>query len=94
MQRLRGRQAPEPLLVYSIPYRAKGMKYGVPCKYELFTTISVALLKCAPPIVVNNFRKVAPLVSKQPASADNMSILYTIGVRHSKSRTEIVWKMS
>ena len=63
-------------------------------KYELFTTISVALLKCAPPIVVNNFRKVAPLVSKQPASADNMSILYTIVVRHSKSLTEIVWKMS
>ena len=38
--------------------------------------------------------QVAPLISKQPAPADNMSIFYTIGVRHSKSRTEIVWKMS
>ena len=38
--------------------------------------------------------QVAPLISKQPVPADNMSIFYTIGVRHSKSRTEIVWKMS
>ena len=38
--------------------------------------------------------QVTPLISKQPAPADNMSIFYTIGVRHSKSRTVIVWKMS
>ena len=38
--------------------------------------------------------QVAPLISKQPAPADNMSIFYTIGVRHSKSQTKIVWKMS
>ncbi|EDR96643.1 hypothetical protein ANACAC_03266 [Anaerostipes caccae L1-92] len=36
----------------------------------------------------------APLTSKQPAPADNMSIFHMIGVRHSKSRTEIMWKMS
>ena len=34
------------------------------------------------------------MISKLPAPADNMSIFYTIGARHSKSRTEIVWKMS
>ena len=38
--------------------------------------------------------QVAPLISKQPAPADNMSIFYTIGERHSKSRTEIMQKMS
>ena len=62
--------------------------------YELFTTISVALLKCAPPIVVNNSRKVAPFIDRGPSPADITSIFYMIGVRHSKSRTEIMWKMS
>ena len=57
--------------------------------YELFTTISVTLLKCAPPIVVNNFRKVVPFVLQQHSPADITSIFYMIGVKHSKSRTEI-----
>ena len=63
-------------------------------RYKLFTTISVALLKCAPPIAVNNFRKVAPFFDRGPSPTDITSIFNTIGVRHSKSRTEIMWKMS
>ena len=35
-----------------------------------------------------------PFVFKQPAPAVITSIFHMIGVRHSKSRTEIVWKMS
>ena len=53
--------------------------------YELFTTISIALLKCAPPIVVNNSRKVAPFIDRGPSPADITSIFYMIGVKHSKS---------
>jgi hypothetical protein len=41
---------------------------------KLFTTISVALLKCAPPIVVNNFHGAAPFVLQQPSPADITSI--------------------
>ena len=33
-------------------------------------------------------------VFKQPVPIDITSIFYMIGVRHSKSRTEIMWKMS
>ena len=36
----------------------------------------------------------SPFYSNNTCPADIMSIFYMIGVRHSKSRTEIMWKMS
>ena len=61
--------------------------------YEFFSIISSRLWKGLLPTMEKNYHR-WHLFYRGPSPTDITSIFHMIGVRHSKSRTEIMWKMS